>query len=64
MFIVLALGIASARYIESQLYEVKTSDFSALAAPALALIAAANLVALRPVIRAVHVDPVSVLRSE
>ena len=60
----LALGIASARYIESLLYQVKATDFSALAAPALALIAAAILAALPPVIRAVHVDPVSVLRSE
>jgi ABC-type antimicrobial peptide transport system permease subunit len=59
-----ALGIASARYIESLLYQVKATDFSALAAPALALIAAAILAALPPVIRAVHVDPVSVLRSE
>jgi ABC-type lipoprotein release transport system permease subunit len=58
------LGIASARYIESLLYQVKATDFSALAAPALALIAAAILAALPPVIRAVHVDPVSVLRSE
>jgi hypothetical protein len=60
----LALGIASARYIESLLYQVKATYFSALAAPALALIAAAILAALPPVIRAVHVDPVSVLRSE
>ena len=60
----LALGIASARYIESLLYQVKATDPSALAAPALALIAAAILAALPPVIRAVHIDPVKVLRSE
>ena len=60
----LAIGLASARYIESLLYEVKPTDWSALAAPALALIAAASLAALPPVIRAVRIDPVTVLRSE
>jgi ABC-type antimicrobial peptide transport system permease subunit len=60
----LALGIASARYIESLLYQVKATDLSALVAPALALIAATILAALPPVIRAVHFDPVKVLRCE
>jgi ABC-type antimicrobial peptide transport system permease subunit len=60
----LALGIASARYIESLLYQVKATDLSALVAPALALIAATILAALPPVIRAVHIDPVKVLRCE
>jgi predicted permease len=60
----LALGIASARYIESLLYQVKATDLNALVAPALALIAAAILAALPPVIRAVHIDPVKVLRAE
>jgi ABC-type lipoprotein release transport system permease subunit len=43
---------------------VKPSDWSALATPGLALIAAATLAALPPVIRAVRIDPVTVLRSE
>jgi predicted permease len=60
----LALGIAYARYIESLLYQAKATDLSALAAPALALLAAAIVAALPPVIRAVHIDPVNVLRSE
>jgi predicted permease len=60
----LALGIDSARYIESLLYQVKATDFSALAAPALAVIAAAILAALPPVIRAVRIDPAKVLRSQ
>ena len=46
------------------LYGVKPTDWSALAAPALALIAAATLAAVPPVIRAVRIDPVTVLRSE
>jgi predicted permease len=60
----LTLGIVSARYIGSLLYEVKPTGISALAVPSLALIAAAILAALPPVIRAIRVDPVEVLRSE
>jgi predicted permease len=60
----LALGIGCARFIESLLYQVKATDVGAMAAPALALIAAAIVAALPPVIRAIHIDPASVLRSE
>jgi predicted permease len=60
----LALGIGSARYIESLLYQVKPSDLGVLAAPALALMVAAILSAFGPVIRAVHIDPAGVLRSQ
>jgi hypothetical protein len=52
------------RYIESLLYQVKATDPSAVAAPAFALIGVAILAALPPVIRAIHIDPVNVLRSE
>jgi putative ABC transport system permease protein len=57
-------GIASARYIESLLYGVKPTDVAALATPAGALLATAILASLAPVIRAVRIDPVYVLRSE
>ena len=60
----LALGIASARYLASLLYQVKPTDASSLAIPALALLAAAILAALPPVLRAIRVDPVEVLRAE
>jgi predicted permease len=60
----LGMSLSSAHYIESLLYKVKATDLSALAAPALALLAAATLAALPPVIRAVRTDPVEVLRSE
>jgi len=43
---------------------VRATDLTAIAAPALAVIVAAILAALPPVIRAVHIDPVKVLRSE
>ena len=60
----LGLGMASARYVESLLYQVRPTDFGALALPSLAIFAAALLAALPPVIRAVRIDPVHVLRSE
>ena len=60
----LTLGLGAARYIESLLYQVKATNLGALAAPALALIAAATLSALPPVIRAVHIDPARVLRTQ
>ena len=60
----LALGLASARYLESLLYQVKATDLSALAIPSAALIAAAILAALPPVVRAVRIDPAQTLRAE
>ena len=60
----LALGIASARYIESLLYQVKPTDMSMLALPSLTILAAALLAALPAVIRAVRIDPATTLRSE
>ena len=60
----LALGLASARYIESLLYQVKATDLSSLAIPSAALIAAAILAALPPVLRAVRIDPAQTLRTE
>lgn len=59
----LSLGMISARYIGTLLYEVKPTGISALAVPSLALSAAALLAAMPPVIRAIRVDPVKVLRS-
>ena len=60
----LVLGIASARYIASLLYQVKTTDVSMLALPFLVILAAAMLAALPAVIRAVHIDPATTLRAE
>ncbi len=60
----LALGLASTRYIESLLYQVKATDPSSLAIPALALLAATILASLPPVLRAVRIDPVQTLRLE
>jgi predicted permease len=60
----LALGFASARSIESLLYQVKPSDPRVLALPALTILAVALLAALPPVIRAVRIEPATMLRAE
>ncbi|SPF50959.1 conserved membrane hypothetical protein [Candidatus Sulfopaludibacter sp. SbA4] len=60
----LAAGMASARYIEALLYQVKATDPAMLALPSLAILAAALLAALPAVIHAVRIDPVAALRSE
>jgi predicted permease len=60
----LAAGLAGARVVESLLYEVKPTDWSAITAPAVTLLAAAILAAAPPAIRAVRIDPARTLRSE
>jgi predicted permease len=58
------LGTASARYLETLLYQVKPTDLGVLALPALAIFAAAFLAAAPAVIRAIRIDPVTMLRTE
>jgi predicted permease len=60
----LALGMATVRYIESLFYEVKPTDLTMLALPWLTILAAVILAALPAVIRAVRIDPISMLRAE
>jgi predicted permease len=60
----LALGIASARYLETLLYQVKPTDAYILALPSATILAAALLAALPAVIRAIRIDPVTMLRAE
>ena len=60
----LALGMMSARYVESLLFEVKATDLSVLAIPSLTIFAAMLFAAVPAVIRAVRIDPVAMLRSE
>ncbi|HXR77442.1 MAG TPA: ADOP family duplicated permease [Bryobacteraceae bacterium] len=64
LFLGLAGGLACGRFVESILYEVKPTNPGAVAAPLLALFAAALLAVLPPAIRAVHIDPAETLRSE
>jgi putative ABC transport system permease protein len=60
----LAVGMASARYIETLFYQVKATDAGMLLLPALSLFAAALLASLPAVLEAVRIDPVNTLRSE
>ena len=60
----LVAGVASERYIETLLYQVKGTDITMLALPALTISAAALLAAIPPVIRAVRIDPALTLRAE
>jgi ABC-type antimicrobial peptide transport system permease subunit len=60
----LALGLVAVRYIETLLYQVKGTDLAILGLPTLTILAAALLAALPAVIRAVRIDPVTMLRAE
>jgi predicted permease len=60
----IGLGMLSVRYVESLFYQVKATDLQMLAFPALAILAGAFLAALRPVMQAVRIEPVSMLRVE
>ena len=60
----LLLGIASVRYIEALLYEVKATNFLMLVTPGMAILVVALLAALPAVIHAVRIDPIEALRSE
>ena len=59
-----ALGMASVRYIETLLYQVKAGDPAMLALPSLTILAAALLAALPAVYHAVRIDPVAMLRAD
>jgi ABC-type antimicrobial peptide transport system permease subunit len=60
----LGLGMLSARYVESLFYQVKATDLQMLALPSLAVFLGASLAALRPVMNAVKIDPVEMLRAD
>jgi predicted permease len=60
----LTLGIFSARYLQTLLYQVKPTDAGVLALPSLTILAVAMVAALPAVIRAVRIDPANMLRTE
>ena len=60
----LGLGMASVRYIESLFYQVKATDAGVLALPSLTILLVALAAAVPPVIRALRIDPSSMLRAE
>jgi predicted permease len=58
------LGMASVRYVQSLVYQVKATDLAMLALPSLTIFAATLAAALPAVIRAVRIDPAVTLRGE
>lgn len=60
----LALGIVSARFVESLLYQVKATDWTMMALPWCLMVVTALAAAAVPVLRAVRIDPASLLRAE
>ena len=60
----LALGAASARYIAALLYQVKATDPAMLGVPVVAILGASIVAALPAVMRAVRIDPATMLRME
>jgi putative ABC transport system permease protein len=60
----LVLGMASEQYIGNLLYQVKTTDPSILVLPVVTILGAALLAAMPPVLRAVRIDPTTLLRAE
>jgi ABC-type antimicrobial peptide transport system permease subunit len=58
------LSLAAVRYVATLLYQVKPTEPGVLAIPALTILAAAALAAVPGVVRAMRIDPVSMLRVE
>jgi len=58
------LGITAARYFDTLLFQVKPTDAGVLALPTVAILAAALVAAAPAVIRAIRIDPVTMLRVE
>lgn len=60
----LTAGLTSLRPLQALFFEVSATDLSTMAFPTLTLFLVAMLAALPPVIRAVRIDPASMLRAE
>lgn len=57
------VGIVCARYVESMLYQVR-GDLGAMAVPCVSILSVALVATIPAVIRAVRIDPVTMLRTE
>ena len=60
----LALGLIGERYVEPLFFQVKASDPSMLVLPWATILIAALLASIVPVIRALRINPVKMLRAE
>jgi predicted permease len=64
IFAGLLLGLGLTRYIQSLLYEVKATDIAMIALPCSIILAIACIVTVPALLRAIHVDPSRMLRSD
>jgi predicted permease len=60
----LATGMAAVPYVEALLYQVQPTDPYMLALPSFIILAATLLASIPAVVRAVQIDPVSMLRAD
>jgi len=60
----LVSGLALTRYIQSLLYQVKATDIGMLALPCSIIVAVACVAAVPALLRAIHVDPSTMLRAD
>jgi len=60
----LGLGMVSVRFVDSLFYHVKGTELAMMAFPWAAMAATAVVAAIVPVMRAVRIDPVEMLRVE
>lgn len=60
----LAIGLVAVRPIESLFYEVRATDPLMVALPCLSILAVALVAAMRPVVRAIRIDPGTMLRAD
>jgi predicted permease len=64
VFAGLVLGLGSSRYIQSLLYQVKATDVGMLALPCLIILVVICIAAVPAILRAIHVDPGTMLRAD
>jgi predicted permease len=60
----LAAGMVSGRFIQSLFYQVKTTDWTMMLFPWAMVLVTALAAAVAPIMRAVRIDPVEMLRAE
>ena len=64
VFAGLVCGLGLTRYIQSLLYQVKATDIVMLALPCSIILAVACIAAVPALLRAIHVDPSTMLRAD
>jgi ABC-type antimicrobial peptide transport system permease subunit len=60
----IAGGFAGSRFITALLYQVQPTDVRSVALPLMSILAAAAVSALIPALRALHVNPMNMMRTE